>query len=225
MLKLEIHAKMLDSKHLDRPREADFEIYAVLEQTIVKQIVETLTGVLKTTSETLSKGVGKAKAEAEELERKKRQLCESAIRYLKECEDDFAKEKKVIEQKIAANKQQTIDRARQLQEKKAEIEARNQQRKREADETREREKREKQEQKNRRKAEEDARVAQLAREQEQKRADKAQQERNMKSEFGDITLDGILRAKRNIMNGARGKHTQNLRSVAKRHNADQVLRK
>ena len=207
LLKIQLHAKMLNSNNIVRPRDADFEIYALFEQTIVRQIIETLTSVLTTTSDTLSKGVGSVKAEIEALEKKKRQLLESAIQALEVAQSDLAREKEGIDRRIHDNQQQTRDRGQELERERAAIQARRQQRKREADEKREKDKQEATERKNKRKAAEDARVADIALRQREKEAQKAQQERNMISEFGAIVFDVILREKENVMAVARGEYS------------------
>ena len=209
LIKLKLHAKMLDNKYLDRPRDADFEISAVFEQTIIRQIVETLSAVMKTTSETLSKGVGKVKAELQALEDKKRAALEALLEKLRAAEKDLAEEKAGIERQIQANKQRTLDRGRELEEAKAATEARKQQRQHEADEKREVHRREARERKNQREAEENARVAQIARERQEKEGRKSQQQRNMISAFGGITADEVLRDARRDL--------ENVRSKSRRH--------
>ena len=207
LIKLELHAKMLGNKYLDRPRDADFEVSAVFEQTIIRQIIETLTSVLKTTSKSLTEGVGAVKAEVEALEKKKREVFEKAIGKLEEAEKDLASEKQGIEQRMNDNKQRTLDQSRKLEEEKAKIEARKQERQREANEKREKEKREARDRKNQREAAENDRVAQLARRCLEKKAQKAQQERDMQSEFGGVNIDDILRGARQALDSARCKHS------------------
>ena len=207
VIKLELHAQMLDSKYLDRPRDADFEVSAVFEQTIVQQIIMTLTSVLKTTSKSLTEGVGAVIAEVEALEEKKRELFEKAIEKLEEAEEDLASEKQGIEQKMNDNKQRTLDQSRRFEEEKAKIEARKQERQREANEKREKAKREARDRKNQREAEENANVAQTARDRYEKEAQKAQQERNMRSEFGGVNSDDILRGPRQELESVRCKHS------------------
>ena len=124
---------MVDNKHLDRPRDADFETSAVFEQTIISQTVETLSAVMTRTSETLSKGVGKVKAELQALEDKKRTALEDLLEELRVGENELAKEKAVIEQEIQTNKQRTLDRGQKLEKAKAASEAKKQQRQHEAD--------------------------------------------------------------------------------------------
>ena len=207
VIKLELHAQMLDNKYLDRPRDADFEVSAVFEQTIVQQIIMTLTSVLKTTSKSLTEGVGAVIAEVEALEKKKRELLEKAIGKLEEAEKNLASEKQGIEQRIKDNKQRTLDQSRIFEEEKAKIEARKQERQREANEKREKAKREARDRKNQREAEENAKVAQTARDRYEKEAQKAQQERNMRSEFGGVDSDEILRGPRQELENTRGKHS------------------
>ena len=205
LIKLKLHAKMLDNKYLDRPRDAEFEISAVFEQTIIRQIVETLSAVMRTTSETLSKGVGKVKAELQALEDKKRAALETLLEKLRAAEKDLADEKASIEREIQANKQRTLDRGRELEEAKAATEAKKQQRQHEADEKRELQRREARDRKNQREAEENARVAQIARERQEKEGQKSQQQRNMISAFGGITTDEILRDARRDLENVRSK--------------------
>ena len=206
LIKLKLHAKMLDSKHLDRPREAEFEVSAMFEQTIIEQIIRSLTEVLKSTSKTLTEGVGKVKAELQALEDKKRALMESALVELRAAEKDLEEEKVAIEKRIQENKQRTLDRGRELEEKRATNEARKQARQREADEQWAIKKREAEERKNQRIAEEHARVAQIARDKVEKEARKVQQKCDMISRFGGISIDDILRQARSDLNNRRRKH-------------------
>ena len=207
LIKLDLHAKMLDNKYLDRPRDADFEVSAVFEQTIVRQIIETLTSVLKTTSKSLTEGASAVKAEVEALEKRKRELFEKAIGKLEEAEKGLALEKQSIEQKMNDNKQRTFDQSRILEEEKAKIEARKQERQWEANEKREKEKQEASDRKNRKEAEENARLAQCARDRYEKEAQKAQQERNMQSEFGGFNTAEMLCGARRVLDSARCKHS------------------
>ena len=207
VIKLELHAKMLDNKYLDRPRDADFEVSAVFEQTIVRQIITTLTSVLETTSKSLTEGVGAVKAEVEALEKKKRELFEKASGKLEEAEKDLASEKQGIEQRMNDNKRRTLDESRMLEEEKAKIEARKQERQRVANETREKEKREARDRKIRREAEENARATQYALERREKEAEKAQQERDMQIKFLGLNGDDMLHVARLALDSARSKHS------------------
>ncbi|KAI9842409.1 MAG: hypothetical protein M1837_007154 [Sclerophora amabilis] len=213
LFKLQLHAKMLDSKYLDRPRDADFEVSAVFEQTIFRQILETLTAVLKATSETLTKGVGKVKAEIKALEEKKRELLELAIQRFVRAENDLAQERAGIEQKIRDNKQRTLDRGRKLEEEKAEIQARREQRQREADEKRRRDKQEARERKEQREAAERDKLARVQRERDLKASQKSQQQRDIQSKYGGITADDVLRGARNAVNEVRGERDHWARRV------------
>lgn len=203
LVKLQLHAQMLDSKYLDRPRDADFEVSAVFEQTIIEQIIASLTEVLNSTSKTLSEGVNKVKAELQALEDKKRALMDAALEKLRAAERDLKEEKAGIERRIQENKQRTLDRGRELEEAKAANEAEKQRRQRVADEEWAIKKREAEERKNRREAEENARVAEIARKKQEKISQKAQQERNMVSAFGAITVDDILRQARSDLDNRR----------------------
>lgn len=214
LIKLQVHAKMLDSKNLDRPGDADFEVFAVFEQNIIQQIIDTLTQVMKSTSETLTKGVSEVKAGLQALEDRKRALMEAALEKLRAAEKELEHERADIEQRILENKQRTLDRGRELKEAKAAIEARKQERQREADEQWEIKKREASERKNRREAEENARVAQIAREKIEKESQKTQQQRNMLSAFGGLTADDILRDARYALDRARGKTPKQTACIA-----------
>ena len=205
LIALQLHAQMLDNKCLDRPRDADFEVSATVEQTVVTQITHTLTAVFRTTSETLSKGVGAAKAEIVQLEGKKRQLLEVAVQSLSQAEAELAIEKSGIEQSILDNERQTLERGQQLEKVKAEIESRSFQRQLEAKNRREMQEQAARDRKNAQEANERALLAKLANDRRTKEAQREEQRRKMKNMFDGISRESILLAVDKVLPALRGK--------------------
>lgn len=120
LLFLDLHAESTDLKDIQNPGLADFEIKAVFSQTIIAQVIEAATQVLRSVRKVVDEGVKEAKSLAEAANAEAQAKLQAAKAALEILQRQLDTDEDSINQQIAANRAKTQARESQLREEAAE---------------------------------------------------------------------------------------------------------